>query len=549
MRAGAPVGRGNVAAMSAALGERLAAALAVVLGLLFVVEWAALRTTVRARRPVTLPRARAAVVPGVATTARTDRAVSAATARSVRRITRGADGRPGGERAVFVAAIAIGAVIRLVWVVWATRTPTGLRDPAEYLRIAVGFTHGDMPQFGGGGGPSAFWPPGYPAMLAPFVWVAGQTGWASTAFVASLVNVVAGTATIALAGVLADRWLGRRARNMAAWLVAVSPGLVFWTATAHTETAFTPLFLGALALASVAAARPSARRWVLVGVLVAAAFLVRSPGVIALAAPALAIRSERGSWRGALRPSLIVVGVAAACLVPWTLRNGVQVGFWSPASTNNAGAVCFGHHDDALALWEPEKLSQDMQDDCYGTSPYAERRFAELYGLSGDQAAAMPVDTDEVAWYRDATGRGVRWAVTHPLDEVDLSARKVWETWSSDGRVVDGARNFEDPGWAGAAQGPLEALADWWGWLVGAAALVGLALVPACRRALVVWVPVALYTVAIASGVVDPHYRYPVVPLVAVLAAGLVVHLWPAADPRADSRVGEHGRSTERNAP
>ncbi|MBL8776555.1 MAG: glycosyltransferase family 39 protein [Acidimicrobiales bacterium] len=543
--------------MSAALGERLAAAVAVTLGLLFLTEWALLRRSRRARRSQRTHRVRPAVAVAAAAASAASAASAGARSSTHRAHATGVRAagavrrrRPGGgRRAVFVAAIVVGFAVRLVWVVWATRTPTGLRDPAEYLRIAVGFSEGDMPTFGGGGGPSAFWPPGYPAVLSPFVWLARQTGWASTAFVASLVNVAAGTATVALAGVLADRWLGRAARNTAAWLVALCPALVYWTSTAHTETAFTPLFLGALSMASIAAARPSTRRWVAVGALVAAAFLVRSPGVIALAAPALAVRGTRGSWRGALRPTLIVVGVAAACLVPWTIRNGVQVGFWSPASTNNAGAVCFGHHDEAPALWEPEKLSQEIQDDCYGTSPYAERRFATLYGLSGSAAEAMPVDTDEVAWYRDATGRGVRWAVTHPVEEAELSARKVWETWSSEGRVVDGARNFEDPGWAGHWHGPLEAVADWWGWLVGAGAVAGLALVPACRRASVVWVPIALYTLAIAGGVVDPHYRYPVVPLVAVLAAGALVHLWPGADPLPGVAVGEHGRSSERTAP
>ena len=32
----------------------------------------------------------------------------------------------------------------------------------------------------------------------------------------------------------------------------------------------------------------------------------------------------------------------------------------------------------------------------------------------------------------------------------------------------------------------------------------------------------ALFTLAIVGGVAEPHYRYPVVPLVAVLAAGFV---------------------------
>ena len=32
----------------------------------------------------------------------------------------------------------------------------------------------------------------------------------------------------------AERWLGAATRNPTAWLVALSPGLVYWTATPHT---------------------------------------------------------------------------------------------------------------------------------------------------------------------------------------------------------------------------------------------------------------------------------------------------------------------------
>lgn len=440
--------------------------------------------------------------------------------------------RPTARQA-FVAAIVVGAVLRLAWVIWATRNPTGLRDPAEYLRIAEGFTRGETPRFGGGGDPSAFWPPGYPALLAPFVWIARQTGWASTAFVASLVNLAAGTATIALTGTLAGRWIGARARIIAAWLVALCPGLIYWTSTPHTETAFTPFFLGVIVLASAAAATPSRRRWLLVGALVAAAFLIRSPGVIGLVAPALALRATNGSWRGALRATALVGAAAGMLLMPWAIRNGVQVGVWTPASTNNAGAVCFGHHDEAPPLWEPEKLSEEFQRDCYQGSPYDDVRFEELIRAGGDtDTSDLSPNPDEAAWYADAMGKGIRWAATHPVEEVRLSADKLWETWSSEGRVVDGARNYEYTGWAGRWHGPLGTLADLWGWIVGALALVALAVVPACRRALPVWVPIVLYTVMILGGVVDPHYRYPVVPLVAVLAAGL----WCRRAPRPTTR-------------
>ena len=412
--------------------------------------------------------------------------------------------------------------MRLGWVIWATRAPNSFADPAEYLRIASSFSHGHTARFFGGGGPSAFWPPGYPAVLAPFVWIAESTGWISSAFVASLVNVVAGTGTIILSGFLAGRWIHPGARAVAAWLVALWPALIFWTSTAHSETVFTVAFLGVLALSTVGAVEGSTRRWLLVGLLVGAAFLIRSPGIIGLGVPALAIRAATGSWRGAARASWVVAVAAALLLVPWTIRNGIQVGIWTPASTNNAMAVCFGHHDRAQTLWNPGELTPAEQAYCLRGSVWDDQRLRDTYEAIGRPpppglAVGQP---DEPQWYRDSMVNAAQWAVRHPREEARLSILKVWETWSNEGRVVDGARNYAEPGWAGRWQSPLSAAADLWLWVVGAFALVSLVAVPASRRALPIWVPIALVTLAIVGGIAEPHYRHPVVPLVAVLAAG-----------------------------
>jgi 4-amino-4-deoxy-L-arabinose transferase-like glycosyltransferase len=445
------------------------------------------------------------------------RPVEAARAKARRRA--GDGGQRPPRRNVLVAAVVVGVLLRLLWVIWATRTPTGFRDPAEYLRIASGFGHGYLPRFGDVA-PSDYWPPGYPAILAPFVAVADRTGWLSPAFAAALVNVVAGGITIVLTAVLARRWIGPRAANPAAWLVALCPALVYWSSTAHTETVFTPIFLGLIVLCGWAAGDEARRPWVVVGLLFGVAFLVRSPAVIILAVPALVFRASSGSWRGSLRPTVTVVVASLVLLVPWAIRNGVQVGVWSPASTNNAAAACFGHHDDTEARWEPSELTPEIQQDCYGGSPFQDDRLRALYESEG---VTLPPDVgrpDEPAWYRRAMGDALRWAATHPIDEVGLSAGKVRVIWGDEGPVVDGARNYAEPGWGGRWHGPLGAAADLWLWVVGALALVGMVVDPRCRRASPIWVPIVLFTLAIVGGVAEAHYRYPVVPLVAVLAAG-----------------------------
>ncbi|OWY59922.1 hypothetical protein B7486_71970, partial [cyanobacterium TDX16] len=146
----------------------------------------------------------------------------------------------GGRRAV-LAAVLVGGLLRLVWVIWATRTPPFPTDPSEYIRIALELSEGTSPRFGGVGDPSAYWSPGYPLVLSPFVWFADRTGLLSPAFAASLVNVAAGMLTIWLTALLAERWIGTRTKVTAAWLVALWPSLIFYSSTAHTETVFTPV--------------------------------------------------------------------------------------------------------------------------------------------------------------------------------------------------------------------------------------------------------------------------------------------------------------------
>jgi len=418
-------------------------------------------------------------------------------------------------------AVVVGGILRLVWVVWATRAPTQLRDPAEYLRIATDLGDGILPRFAGLDH-SAYWPPGYPAVLAPFLWLAEQTGVASPAFTAALVNAAAGTVTVALTALVARRWIGPRAVRPAAWLVALCPALIYWTATAHTETVFTTVLLALVILASRVADHPSTRGWVLVGLLFGAAFLIRSPALVALAVPPLALRAGGASWRSAGRATGVVVASSLVLLVPWMIRNGTQVGVWSPASTNNAAAACFGHHDEAEASWEASLASPELQQDCYGDgSPFDDERLAAVYAETGSGGQQEFSGPDEPRWYRETMLDAVSWAITHPVEEVGLSVGKVWQTWAFEGRVVDGARNYAEPRWAGRAHDPLGLAAVGWTWVVGVAALVALVVVPACRKATVVWVPVVLYTLAIVGGIAEPHYRYPVVPLVAVLAAGL----------------------------
>lgn len=426
-----------------------------------------------------------------------------------------------------LGAIVVGGVVRLVWAITATTAPIGTADAAEYERLAVAFSRGEMPTFFTGI-PSAYWAAGYPMILAPFMWVARTTGWISPLFTASLVNVVAGTTTIAFTAYLAHRWVGASARNWAAWLIALMPAQIYYTSTAHSETVLTTLVLGGFAaLTAVLHRHPAGRerlRWLVVsGLLVGLAVLVKSSGVVLFAVPVLALRASSGRWRGqgALRATGAVVLGALVLLVPWTIRNGVQVGVWTPLGTQNATVLCMGNHDTATGGWHPVPESLE---DCYHSSPWDDER------LLGTEAYSVPPGwefqgPDEPRWYREASSRGLRWAMTHPLDEIRLAWLKTAEAWGDEWDALPSATNFNRPDFAGGKGSPFDVGADVYLWGLQLLAVGGLIFVKACRRALPVWGLVVLLTMMIWGGLAQPHYRHPAVPLLAVLAGGTLAAL------------------------
>lgn len=124
-----------------------------------------------------------------------------------------------GRNRSFTLAVLVAFALRLAWAVWATTSISNeLTDSAQYLAYAERFSGLGAPQLYGE--PTAFLPPGYPLFLAPLAFVARHIDAISVNFLASLANVVLGTATVVFTALLADRWIGPAARNPAAWLMA-----------------------------------------------------------------------------------------------------------------------------------------------------------------------------------------------------------------------------------------------------------------------------------------------------------------------------------------
>jgi hypothetical protein len=113
-----------------------------------------------------------------------------------------------------------------------------------------------------------------------------------------LVNVLLGGITVLLVALLARRLLGDQAKARAAWLAALAPSLVWWSAPLLKE-AVTPLLMVLGLLAVTALPRPRALA-VLIAV-VAALLITRAPAALALVvgagvAVAMAVRQAEGRW-------------------------------------------------------------------------------------------------------------------------------------------------------------------------------------------------------------------------------------------------------------
>jgi uncharacterized membrane protein len=434
------------------------------------------------------------------------------------------------ERRWFVLAVVVAFGLRLAWVLWvgAVEPLEATSDAGRNLTMARQFSM--LETYRLDGLVSAFNPPGYSFLLTPVALLSRWTGWFGLPLGAAVVNVVSGTATAALGGVLAGQWFGRRSRTAAAWVLAVAAGPIYLTVVGLTETTFTALVVLVLVLLSRYLLVPEARsRWLLVGIgaLIGFVALIRGPGLLLVAVALVVVRQACGSWRTATRPGLAVAGVAVLMILPWTVRNAVQVGAYTPIATNSAAFACQGHGERARA--DVQDMSEEDFAYCFRQSPFD------------------PVDHDEGAWASRISRRALSWAVRHPAEEVELTWDKTYATLVNDHQALaDAADGGRRELVSSTDLDRLDRLGELWHravLLLGAASLVLLA---AARRAWPLWVTAAGFVAVVWAGNALDRYHHPTMAILAVLAGGLLGCL-PETAPWAWAEAGV-GRLAVRRA-
>jgi 4-amino-4-deoxy-L-arabinose transferase-like glycosyltransferase len=408
-----------------------------------------------------------------------------------------------------VVIIAVGALLRIAWSVYAARTPKGLHDPLLYRflaeAVATGHGYSYPPPFNGQGigyAPTAYYPPGYPLLLGALEWVTNHTPLPEShnAHVV-VINLIAGLAAIVLVYAIARRLADERTGIIAAALVAFWPNLIFHTAVALSETLFIAFLLLTIWLAvTVPRKGRSWARLAAVGGALGLAVLVRPVALPLIAALAIAWLIAGIGWRDVLVRTGVVTLVCIAVLVPWIVRNEVVVG--SAVLSTNTG----------------DNLCMSRQPGAFGGFLLTDYCNSDLTGL---HRPASEIKKDD-----DGRHKAITFIREHPATEVRLWFSRLRYGYENDADGLRAAESYESdlfiPSWLRTS---LKVAANVWFVVVGALAVVSL-FWWLRRRDFGGWF---LFGSVIAVGVIpivaffgDARFHVPVDPLFAILAAGLL---------------------------
>lgn len=299
---------------------------------------------------------------------------------------------------IIIAAVAI----RLILLIALPQQP--FSDGAWYLdrarELASGMGYQEM------GHATAFWPPGYPMLLAGGMMIFGPS-----------LGVALG---LNLAGAAIITWLiywfgrevagSRRAGLIAAALYAIYPAHIAYTGTPLSETTSTAMTMGALAL--LIAGRG---RWYLIliaGLIFGATTLMRAQtlyfpiGVLI----AMAFLYRDFSWVRAVKAGLILYLGMLAVVLPWSFRNQEQLGSFVLVSTNGGVALYTGAFDGAT-----------------GDHVNWDKPMWDSTGIPFEQRVEREVEADEML-----RGKATQWIKDNPGRYVSMMPKKAAFLWLKD---------------------------------------------------------------------------------------------------------------------
>lgn len=415
-----------------------------------------------------------------------------------------------GDRVFLVAMFALAFGVRLAWALRLSPAIVWF-DGEQYARLALGLLrHGTY--LNAVGHPSAFWPPGYPALLAFVYALAGPS-----VIAVRIAQCALGALTVLFVHGIARRVLDTRAARLATLGSALYPIHVYAAGTLFPATLLVALLAGVLWLLLRAVERRSALASGFAGALGGWATLTAASALPAMLACAAwlawqarrAPASARPSSGGGLRLAVAFLLPLALVVAPWTLRNARIFGTPVLVSTNGGYNFWLGNHPGVDAATGNEFVSGAM-------------------GAEADSVWSTPgtEQTRDAEFWR----RGEGYVAADPARFLGLSARKALHFWAVTAEPMTAAR----------PRVPLEALVSWLSYGLLLPFAVGW-LLRSLRRepfAVLALVLAVVYTAVHAVVLAKVRFRLPLDTLVILYGAGGLVACWDLVRPRGITRAG-----------
>ncbi len=424
-----------------------------------------------------------------------------------------ARGRSTAELRWLAAILALAAVLRLVWVLYAMREPQGVHDPTFYFGYGQAIADGigyKLPAVGTiSAGPTAYYPIGYSAALgAVFALVTHTPIPDNLELTTGFFQLFLGVATVAMVYELGRRLFNPAVGLLAGLWLALFPNLIFPTAAFHTETLFMFMLMAALLVllsGDWRQKRPSLSRLALFGLLLGASALVRPISLLFLALVPVVWLVGRFGWRRALLDTGVVAILAAAVIVPWSIRNFVQMDAPVIISTNLGDNLCMGHYDGAPGHFA-------LPATCFAADDYV--------GLDRQEF--------EVRRNNDNIRKAIEYAIDHPVVELKLLSRKAYHLWEHDHDGLRAVESYGDDLFINSTlRTVLARVADIFFFVtisIGGLGLIGLVRPLDPRRLYLLLALLALAGIPLVF-FGDARFHVPVMPLLVVPAAWSVVTL------------------------
>jgi 4-amino-4-deoxy-L-arabinose transferase-like glycosyltransferase len=269
-------------------------------------------------------------------------------------------------------------------------------DHEMFYRLAASVASGDGYRLESG--PTAFFPPGLPLMLAAWFAVTGIGLWQ-----AKLLGLALGMATVWVTWRYAVAVLDEGAARWALLIVTIVPTLVFYSVTVGYEQLLAIILVGWSALVERASGRTVVTRTTIgIGLLTGLGAMVKP---VCLLLPAVcALRWWPEGRRVAVARAGVGVIAMVVVIAPWTARNLAVLGSPVPVSTNGGFVLYSANNATSTGLASP--------------------------------VASLPGEHDEVSRDRIRRAAALRWIAEHPIDWARLAVTKVVYGWGTTSSIM-----------------------------------------------------------------------------------------------------------------